>query len=118
MNLVERMTISPATCFYCGCGNVAQPDSDEVGPFLDWVRDLGWGEALYTCMTCMDKAAAICGYVTAGQLEEKDDIIAQKNKEIHDLQAEYDSRIRRIKAVRMGAKAARQAKREKEEAAA
>jgi DNA-directed RNA polymerase subunit RPC12/RpoP len=86
MQLVERMTGSPPNCMNCGRGNT--PDTDgHVGPFLDFQREVNWGDDAYLCSTCGAQVAMLFGFTDDETLTEKDRIIQAKNKEIHNLKA-------------------------------
>lgn len=104
MRLVERMTIAPMTCLYCGRGNTDEPDKS-AAPFLDLERDVNWGDAVYLCQLCMDRIAEICGYVSREELREKKIVIREKNREIHELEAAMQERTRRARAVMAGRRA-------------
>lgn len=120
MRLVERMTIAPAKCLYCGGGNVPNRENGEVGPFLDLIRDVNWGDSVYFCMDCVSMMAAVCGYVTQEQLTEMQELVESQRKEIHDLEAKYSAREARVQQILSGRKALKAERRShaKKEAAA
>ncbi len=117
MHLEERMTLPPYHCMICGRGNPTDNDPHPV-QFVDLERDVDWGDAAYLCTDCVVKLVDIAGFVSKDQLQEKEDLIAKKDEEIHELKATLDSTNRRVKQILSGSKAAKSLRSETEEAAA
>lgn len=104
MRLVERMTLTPQKCLYCGCGNVEDRDTGETGPFLDLERDINWGDSVYLCMRCVAEIAANCEYIDPTQAKELEAALDAKDAIIHELKAEMDSIARRIRVIEAGSR--------------
>lgn len=94
MRLVERMTGSPPNCFVCGQGNV-EDEYGEVGPFIDFCREVNWGDDAYLCMRCAKTLALMIGFEDIESAEEKQRIIEAKNEEIHELRTQIDQARRK-----------------------
>jgi hypothetical protein len=98
MLLVNRMTMAPNRCMVCGCGNVPDGETGEVGPFIDLGIDYNWGDSGYLCLVCGGKIAAMSGWSTPDELKDLQRIIEKKDKEIHNLRAKMRLRNKRSQA--------------------
>jgi hypothetical protein len=108
MHKIQRMdpAVGPPACLICRRGNTPD-DPDTMDDFwvLDIERDYNWGDPAYICKYCADKIARECGNVPLEVVEEKDAVIEQQRKEIHNVEAERDSLRRRIRSITHGKKA-------------
>jgi hypothetical protein len=95
IQLVERMTLPPATCMKCGCGNVADGGTGDVGPFLDMGLEYNWGDSGYLCMKCLGLMAVTGGWISPDKAKDLERQIKRLQKKNHDLHAEIDIRARR-----------------------
>lgn len=97
MRLTERMIHDPMRCLGCGKGNVPDPDTREVGPFIDLEQEVGWNDHAYLCLDCAVKAGSLAGMVTEDEF--KDLQRERRNLEIalHEEQASHEETNRRLK---------------------
>lgn len=97
MHLIE---IAPAPCNVCGRGNT--PDANGDAPkFIDFERDINWNDPLIMCEDCIAKAGGMVGMASEQTLTDLRRELRKKDKELHDVQAEMDSRTRRAKRLGM-----------------
>jgi len=89
------MTLPPATCMKCGCGNVPDGDTGEIGPFLDLGLEYNWGDSGYLCMKCVGEMAVIAGWISPDTEKDLKRQIKRLEKKLHDKDAEIDVRSRR-----------------------
>jgi hypothetical protein len=93
MKLVEKMTMQPFTCLYCGKGNI--PNNDRtIGPFVDLERDVNFNETVYVCEKCALRVGSCVGMITADEQRELNDQIKKLEKELHNTEAKLDKRTR------------------------
>jgi hypothetical protein len=95
IQLVERMTLPPATCMKCGNGNVPDGDTGEVGPFLDMGLEYNWGDSGYLCMKCLGLMAVTGGWIAPDTAKDLQRRIKRLEKQLHDKDAELDIRAKR-----------------------
>lgn len=106
IQLVERMTLPPGTCMKCGCGNVPDGDTGEIGPFLDMGLEYNWGDSGYLCMKCVGLMSVEAGWISPDTKREYDQQIARLEKKLHDAKAEVEERAKRERASLRRARAA------------
>lgn len=104
--LVERMTLPPSTCMKCGCGNVPDGDTGEIGPFLDLGLEYNWGDSGYLCLRCVAIVATTAGWISPDTQKDLERKLKKQEKEIHDLQSEIDQRRQRERSAIRRARAA------------
>ena len=117
MHKVARMdpSMGPPKCLICNRGNT--PDEpDQISDFwvMDMERDVNWGDPAYLCKYCCEKIAAEVGYVPLENVAQLEEVIKQKNKDIHKLEADRDSLRRRFRSTRLGKKALQSARAQSE----
>lgn len=105
------MTQHPATCLYCGRGNVPD-DSDDDLLFLDLERDINWGDSTYLCSVCVQKIAALFDYYSSDDVKALNKEISKHKESIHDLRAELQNRNRRLAQISTGLKVLKEEKAE------
>jgi hypothetical protein len=106
MFLVETMTMAPNTCMGCGRGNTPDPNTGEVGPFLNLGIDYNWGDSGYLCEECVGKAAVLFDWISPDTRTRLNQQIKGLEKKIHDLEGEIDMRREREKTAMKKARAA------------
>lgn len=106
IQLVERMTLPPATCMKCGCGNVPDGDSGEIGPFLDLGLEYNWGDSGYLCMKCVGLMAVTTGWISPDTEKQLKREIKNLQKQLHDKDAEIEVRAQRERTAVRRARAA------------
>jgi len=79
----------------CGCGNVPDGDTGEIGPFLDLGLEYNWGDSGYLCMRCVSEMAVIAGWISPDTEKDLRKQIKRLEKKLHDKQAEIEVRARR-----------------------
>jgi len=79
----------------CGCGNVPDGDTGEIGPFLDLGLEYNWGDSGYLCMKCVAEMAVIAGWISPDRERDLRRQIKRLEKKLHDKDAEIDVRARR-----------------------
>ena len=106
IQLVERMTLPPATCMKCGRGNTPDGDTGEVGPFLDMGLEYNWGDSGFLCMDCLGLMAVTANWISPDTEKQLRKEIKRLEKKLHDKNAELDIRARREGAAIRRARAA------------
>jgi hypothetical protein len=113
MHKVQRMDpiLGPPNCLICNRGNNAD-DPDTMDDFwvLDMERDVNWGDPAYICKYCCELIAAEVGFVPHETVVQLEEVVKDKNKEIHQIEAERDSLRRRFRSTKLGKKALRSAR--------
>lgn len=119
MHKVSVMTQTPTTCLTCGRGNTPDdPHTMEDFFAIDLERDVNWGDSTYICRYCCDIVAALAGFVSEEQMTDQLRANQQLKEELHETQAELESRNRRLHQITRGTKALKaERKRQTEEAA-
>lgn len=95
IQLVDRMTLPPATCMKCGRGNTPDGQTGEIGPFLDLGLEYNWGDSGYLCMDCVALMAVTAGWISPDTEKSLRREIRQLEKKVHNKDAELDIRARR-----------------------
>lgn len=108
MHRVARMdpSMGPPKCLICNRGNT--PDApDQMSDFwvMDIERDVNWGDPAYICMYCCEKIAQEVGHVPLETVTQLEEVIKDKNRLVHTLEAERDSLRRRFRSTKLGKKA-------------
>jgi len=81
------------------------PDEDgKVGPFLDLMRDINYGDSTYLCGRCVQQIAGLFGYIDEGQYADLERALRAKDEEIHELKADFDSKDRRLRVIEAGSR--------------
>ena len=105
--------VGPPKCLVCSRGNTPDdPDRMEDFWVLDLERDVNWGDPVYMCKYCCQKIGAEAGMVDAEAIDELRSIIKDKNRELHNIQAENDAAQRRLRSIVHGKKAVRSARKQ------
>lgn len=106
ISLVERMTLPPGTCMKCGCGNVPDSETGEIGPFLDLGLEYNWGDSGYLCMDCVALMAATANWISPDTAKELRREIKRLEQKLHDKDAEIELRAQRERTAIRRARAA------------
>lgn len=95
MQLVEKMTMQPHTCLYCGRGNSTTNTKGENGPYVDLQRDVNFNETVYICETCALEVGSLVGMITADDRRELIRKLKGLSKKCHNLEADLEKMTRR-----------------------
>jgi hypothetical protein len=87
---MHLMEITPAPCTVCGRGNTPNPDG-APNVFVDLERDVNWNDPVILCEDCATKVGSIVGMLTTTDKQDMDRLVAKKEQEIHDLEAENET---------------------------
>ena len=104
MRLVERMTQHPPVCLHCGAGNAA-PEEEMPRRAVDLEREVNWGDSTYICEDCGGLIAALLDFISPGEAQNLQQMLAARNKQIHELRAQLSEKSRRMEAIVAGKRA-------------